>query len=113
MDVAALTRAKLAPMVGGLFPQGERAAVLDALSRSTFEAYSRILTLGKGPAGRRMRLFELEQRPMPADERVDAAEYVDVLREAVEARNGWKRILDRCSNQRPVRRREQQAERSL
>ena len=34
MDVAALTRAKLAPMVGGLFPQGERAAVLDALSRS-------------------------------------------------------------------------------
>jgi len=50
---------------------------------------------------------------LTADERVDAAEYVDVLREAVAARNGWKRILDRCSNQRPVRRREQQAERYL
>ena len=68
------------------------------------EAYSRILTLGKGRADRRMRLVELEQMPMPADERVDAAEYVDVLREAIEARNGWKHILERCSDHQPARR---------
>ena len=68
------------------------------------EAYSRILTLGKGRGDRRMRLVELEQMPMPADERVDAAEYVDVLREAVEARNGWKHILERCSDHQPARR---------
>jgi hypothetical protein len=30
---------------------------------------------------------------MPSDERVDANELVDILREAVDARNGWKRIL--------------------
>jgi len=34
---------------------------------------------------------------MPPDERVDGAKYVDILREAVAARNGWKRILERCS----------------
>ena len=34
---------------------------------------------------------------MPSDERVDANEFVDILREAVGARNGWKRILQRCS----------------
>jgi hypothetical protein len=34
---------------------------------------------------------------MPSDDRVDADEYVDILREAVAARNGWKRILARCA----------------
>jgi hypothetical protein len=34
---------------------------------------------------------------MPADERVNTDEYMDILREAVTARNGWKRILQRCS----------------
>jgi hypothetical protein len=38
---------------------------------------------------------------LPADERVDGDEYLDILREAVEARNGWKRIHARCA---PVRR---------
>jgi hypothetical protein len=41
---------------------------------------------------------------MPADERVDAAEYMGILREAVAARNGWKRILKRCTPPRPPRR---------
>jgi hypothetical protein len=41
---------------------------------------------------------------MPPDERVDAVEYVDILREAVAARNGWKRILQRCSPPRVARR---------
>lgn len=69
--------------------------------RETFayacEAYSRILELCNGRATRRTLLSELEQGPMPADERVDAAEYLGILSEAVAARNGWKRILERCT----------------
>ncbi|HRF06519.1 hypothetical protein [Accumulibacter sp.] len=41
---------------------------------------------------------------MPPDERVDALEDVDILREAVAARNGWERILRRCSPPRVARR---------
>lgn len=82
--------------------------------RETFayacEAYSRILEHGGGPANRRRLLAELAQGPMPAKAHVDADEYVDILREAVTARNGWKRILERCSPPRPARRREFGAE---
>ena len=42
---------------------------------------------------------------MPPDDRVDPQEYLDILREAVEAGNGWKRILRRCAAQRVPRRR--------
>ena len=35
---------------------------------------------------------------------VEVDEYLDILREAVVARNGWKRILDRCSPPRQSRR---------
>ena len=31
-------------------------------------------------------------------------EYIDILREAVSARNGWKRILERCSPRKPTHR---------
>jgi len=34
------------------------------------------------------------------DERVDADEVFDILKEAVSVNNGWKRILKRCSPQR-------------
>lgn len=68
--------------------------------RETFayacEAYSRILDLGRGPAERRALLSELEREPAPLD-RVDPDDYRDILREAVAARNGWKRILARCA----------------
>jgi hypothetical protein len=74
--------------------------------RETFayacEAYSRILELGKGPAERRTLLAELERKAPPADQ-VDPAEYIDILREAVAARNGWKRILARCAPPRRAR----------
>lgn len=53
-----------------------------------------------------MLLAELEEAPMPADEGVEAGEYIDILREAVAVRNGWKRILERCSAPRSLRRRE-------
>ena len=69
--------------------------------RETFayacEAYSRILDLGNGTKGRLRLLAEHEQGPMPPDERVNIDEYMDILREAVTARNGWKRILQRCA----------------
>lgn len=69
--------------------------------RETFayacEAYRRILERGSRSADRRRALDKLENGPMPPDERVDADEYLDILAEAVAARNGWRRILERCA----------------
>jgi hypothetical protein len=42
-------------------------------------------------------LAELALKPLPGDDRVDGEEYLDILGEAVAVRNGWKRILSRCS----------------
>lgn len=69
--------------------------------RETFayacEAYSRLLELGRDSKHRQDLLSELAAAPLPNDERVDGAEYLDILAEAITARNGWKRILARCS----------------
>lgn len=69
--------------------------------RETFayacEAYSRLLELGRNSKHRQDLLSELAATPLPNDERVDGAEYLDILAEAITARNGWKRILARCS----------------
>lgn len=77
---------------------------IDFDKRETFayacEAYSRIVKLGDGPGARRMLLSQYLQGPMPAAGEVDNSEYVDILGEAVAARNGWKRILARCSARR-------------
>lgn len=74
---------------------------IDYAKRETFayacEAYSRILELGETRAARSRLLSELAEGSMPPDERVEGAEYVDILREAVAARNGWKRMFERCS----------------
>ena len=74
---------------------------IDFAKRETFayscEAYSRILELGKAPLDRFRLLSELVEGPMPSEDRVDADDYVDILREAVSSKNGWKRILDRCA----------------
>ena len=81
---------------------------IDFRKRETFayscEAFSRIVALGESPTDRRRLLSELEGGPMPMTDRVDADEYVAILREAVLARNGWKRILERCSPPRAARR---------
>ena len=81
---------------------------IDFVKRETFayacEAYSRILNLGDSLPKRRTLLSEIGKAPMPADERVDTSEYMEILREAVAARNGWKRILKRCTPPRPARR---------
>ena len=74
---------------------------IDFVKRETFayvcEAYSRILELADCLPARRKLVSEMEQGPMPADEHVVASEYMDILREAVAARNGWKVILARCA----------------
>ena len=69
--------------------------------RETFayacEAYSRILLLGASRAERLRLADELAQESTPGDETVVADEYLDIVREAAAARNGWKGILARCA----------------
>jgi len=60
------------------------------------EAYGCIAALGSTPTARKALLAEIEADWIPPDERVDVDEYLATLHEAVGARNGWKRILDRC-----------------
>ena len=77
---------------------------IDFRKRETFaytcEAYSRLLELGRTPTIRRALLQELANDPVPSEDRVDGNEYADILKEAVSARNGWKRILARCAPRR-------------
>jgi len=77
---------------------------IDYGMRETFayacEALSRIQELGDSSRARRALLSEIEDGPMPPDERVNASVYISILREAVGARNGWKRILRRCAPRR-------------
>jgi hypothetical protein len=75
--------------------------------RETFayvcETYGRIVEQAHGTAGRKALLARYARGPKSSDGTVDPAELLDILTEAVEARNGWKRILARCSNSnRPV-----------
>ena len=65
------------------------------------EAYSRILEQARKPAERARLLAQYADGPKSSDERVDHDELLGILREAIEARNGWKRILARCSTTQP------------
>lgn len=80
---------------------------IDYAKRETFayscEAYSRILELGKTRPERSRLWSEHAEELMPPDDRVDEDEYLDILRDAVSARNGWKRILERCTPPKPTR----------
>ena len=60
------------------------------------EAYARILERAEGPADRRRLHTEYAAEWVPTRDRDDRVELVDILAEAVTARNGWKRILGRC-----------------
>jgi hypothetical protein len=62
------------------------------------EAYARILERAQVPADRRRLHTEYAQKWVPESEGLDRPELVEVLAEAVGARNGWKRILGRCSS---------------
>jgi hypothetical protein len=74
---------------------------LEFRKRETFayccEAYSRIREVAKSIQERASLVDELAGGAVPDDDRIDPTEYLDILREAVAARNGWKRILDRCA----------------
>ena len=72
------------------------------------EAYGCIVALGSTPTSRKALLAEIEPDWIPPDDRVDVDEYLATLHEAVCARNGWKRILERCRP--PPRRRVKLAE---
>lgn len=76
---------------------------IDFHKRETFayacEAYSRICELADGAQARRSILEELKRLPPPPDERVDADEYIELLENAINRRNGWKAILEDCSMQ--------------
>ena len=75
---------------------------IDFSKRETFayacEAYSRIVELGDTRSGRSQLLAELVNQFDFPDDRVQIDEYVDILRQAAGARNGWKYIRERCSN---------------
>jgi hypothetical protein len=60
------------------------------------ETYSCIVELGNTMTARR-RLFEdIENEQMPPDGSFDAKDYIQALRDAIDTRNGWKRILHSC-----------------
>jgi hypothetical protein len=69
--------------------------------RETFayacEVYNRILEQSRSPAQRSALFAQYAGRPTMSDNRADHDELLDILKEAVAARNGWKRILWRCS----------------
>ncbi|WP_199724497.1 hypothetical protein [Corallococcus sp. AB011P] len=74
---------------------------IDFRKRETFayacEAYSRVLEAG---SNRRVRMALAEDYAAcaaPCEERAAVSEVVELVREAAAARNGWKRILARCT----------------
>ncbi|MBI4864364.1 MAG: hypothetical protein HY815_29510 [Candidatus Riflebacteria bacterium] len=60
------------------------------------ETYRRLLEEGQTLQARRTLVKKLCRTSLPPRSVVDPKEYLSVLEEAVEARNGWKRILKRC-----------------
>jgi hypothetical protein len=70
--------------------------------RETFayacEAYGRILEQAGRKQRRHSLLTQYARGPAPSDDRVEPTKLLDILAEAVDARNGWKRILARCSS---------------
>lgn len=75
---------------------------LDFRKRETFayacEAYGRIMEQAKRPADRKRLQAEYIEKWLPAaDDRIDREELANIVAEAVDARNGWKRILARCA----------------
>lgn len=67
---------------------------IDFGKRETFayacEVYSRILELGRSTSARCELLSRVEKNFSLPDDRVVADEYINILRAAVSARNGWK-----------------------
>ena len=68
------------------------------------EVYSSIRERSRGPVQRRRILREYAGMPQPAGRKVERVELLRILNSAVDVRDGWKRILVECSEQRPARR---------
>jgi hypothetical protein len=68
--------------------------------------------LAKTATRRQELLAEHAQAALPGDESVDLDSYLDILSEAVAARNGWKRILMRCALRKSLHARRDTAETS-
>lgn len=98
-------------------PRREWLLPIDFAKRETFayacEALSRIVALGAPRRGREALLAEYAAEFTPTDDRVDPAELIDILAEAVRARNGWKRILARCAPPHTARRPPNRTARSM
>jgi len=75
----------------------ERATASATAIAYACEALSRVLVLGRNRDDREGLVEEIARGRPPNDETVDPREYVEILREAVAARNGWRRILARCA----------------
>jgi len=60
------------------------------------EAYATILEKAESPADRRRLHAEYAANWAPSADRMDRSELIAAVAEAVDARNGWKRILRRC-----------------
>jgi len=83
----------LLPLLGAYGrPDGKRETFAYAC-----EAFSCISEMASSPADRKALLARLQDKPPPPDDRVDPKEYLEILGEAVERRNGWRAILERCS----------------
>ena len=88
----------------GLPQTGRREWLLDIdfHHRETFayacEAYSRITAMAASTKERMKALAMHVDGALPGDPSVDLDEYLDILQEAVSARNGWRRILQRCGS---------------
>src|SRR5262245_1064647 len=69
--------------------------------RETFayscEAYTRVIELGKNSVERRVLAEQYAHTARITDESVDAAEVAGIVQAAVDAHNGWKLILVRCT----------------
>ena len=69
--------------------------------RETFayacETFSRILQTTDSTNGRSNALAQYSCGPLPSENEVDREEYLEILTEAIGARNGWKRILQACA----------------
>jgi len=75
--------------------------------RETFafacEVYSRILELGRSPKERRELLERFGRESRIAGKGEQREELIEILSAAVDARNGWKRILELCLDDKPKR----------
>ena len=80
---------------------------IEFVKRETFayscEIYSRILELAKCPSDRMELLEKLKRRRPPSSEWPEFTEILDILEGALNRRNGWKTILERCSPKRKAR----------